>query len=199
MMPSGLGSQEPLLPIETPLSEEEVCVIRAIDWLTYDASTRVDVVVQSNLLIRLFLASGKVNAAREVLQHVPLECLLALEDAEMTEDQSTEHLHWKTFFEAYEAHVHFSEFWNKRNSAADLTRQTQRHAYVQALDGIVKDAQEKIVEVLQMDWLKISVEVLDVQTERRAMELTRIRQLYIPELIFRLHFLLVDSSEFIEG
>ncbi|CEH16901.1 Nuclear pore complex, rNup107 component (sc Nup84) [Ceraceosorus bombacis] len=201
MMPSGLDPEQPLLPLEAPLSEEEICLIRAIDWLTYDESTSEDVILQSNLLLRLFLVSGKVNAARQVLEHVPEHALFVLDDAQVAEDEKTEHLHWKTFFEAYEAHVRFSEVWNKRTTTmgSDHARQTSRHAFVHALYEIVEMAQEKMEEVLQMDWLKIQVVLVDVQAERRALELTRIRKIYIPELIFRLHFMLLDSSEFIPG
>lgn len=45
-----------------------------------------------------------------------------------------------------------------------------------------------------MDWLKLSLGLEgDPPTERRLIEVARIRQIYIPELVFRLHAMLYAS------
>ncbi len=49
---------------------------------------------------------------------------------------------------------------------------------------------------MQRDWLKIPLNGAagGLETERRARELFDIRQAYIPEIVFRLHDMLVESS-----
>lgn len=83
------------------------------------------------------------------------------------------------------------------------------------LQGLVSSAREQILKLLTTDWLVPEAETpvgasfirilmfffwaLDtylahgVVADRRSRELARIRQLFVPELIFRLHALLVSS------
>ena len=76
------------------------------------------------------------------------------------------------------------------------------------LQGLVASAHEQIVKLLTTDWLVPETETLpstsrsaslfvfvhhETIADRRTRELARIRQLFVPELILRLHTLLVSS------
>ncbi|EEB88565.1 hypothetical protein MPER_13537, partial [Moniliophthora perniciosa FA553] len=56
---------------------------------------------------------------------------------------------------------------------------------------LIDQAREQITKLLTSEWLVTDVETLGGDTRRR--ELIRIRQIYIPELIIRLHFILFNS------
>lgn len=98
-------------------------------------------------------------------------------------------------------------FCTYRSSRIDL------HNWVKGLDGVVDQAQTAIKQILEMDWIKLAINNVDIHcesfsdqclghslphlsvAERRLMEVARIRQIYIPELVFRLHSMLYSSRE----
>ena len=58
------------------------------------------------------------------------------------------------------------------------------------MQTLIEQAREQVLKLLTTDWL-----VLDLPrgAERRRRDLARIRQIYVPELVLRLHVLLVGS------
>ncbi|XP_070540867.1 nuclear pore complex protein Nup107-like [Ptychodera flava] len=56
---------------EVALSEEDRHKIAAIDWLVFDPSQRAEALKQSNAVMRAFLATKKLKAAREVFNKIP--------------------------------------------------------------------------------------------------------------------------------
>ncbi|KAI0794788.1 hypothetical protein C8Q74DRAFT_1366170 [Fomes fomentarius] len=67
----------------------------------------------------------------------------------------------------------------------------QADVILRYLLGLIEQAREDTIKLLTTDWLMADVEVND--GERRRRDLVRIRQIYIPEPIIRLHSILVTS------
>lgn len=179
-----------------PLEEK---LIRAIDWLCIHESTLGQAITHVNTLMRLFLNNGRLNAARSLLFDLPDDILQQVSKLDFTleedvDGQMTEFIHWRSFFDCLSSHLRFVEIKSKQPLTERSTKM-ERLNWVKGLDGIVEVTETAVMELLQMDWLKLEFEDVDVHAERRRMELAHIRQLYIPELIFRLHFMLVDVRE----
>lgn len=186
----------PLVELSVGITPSEERLIRAIDWLCIDESTHIGAIVTVNRLLRLFLNNGRLNAARTLLFDIPsdvIEKIVLLEEAGDENLQATEFVHWRSFFDALDHHLRFVELWNRRPSENAPSR-LDRLNWTKALNGVVDDAQIMIKQVLEMDWIKFSLPILDLETDLRLQELTRIRRIYIPELVFRLHSMLYETG-----
>jgi nuclear pore complex protein Nup107 len=182
--------------LSTALTPAEDALIKGIDWLCIHPSTFADAVVHINVLMRLFLASGRLHAARKLLFDIPAEVMESVGQMEAqgdVEQQAIELVHWRTFFDALDRHLRFVEVWSRRptrNARSELLNWTK------GLDAIVDEARIAILQILQMDWIKFTTStMLDAATEQRLSQLASIRQKYIPEMVTRLHTMLYDVHE----
>ncbi|CCF49257.1 hypothetical protein NDA11_004835 [Ustilago hordei] len=196
------------IKFDVRLDANEEALIRAIDWLTFDPTTYVDAMTQSNALTRLFLSTGRLHAAKVLRDRMPTEVLSSIGELPLPVDQSIERTGWDTFFTALEAHVTYKHFWTTR--PADVVKskgeagsnirtgglsKLEGMNWVKALRQVIEQARDLDLLLLQRDWLKIPLSGTGggLETERRARELFDIRQTYIPEIVFRLHDMLVES------
>ncbi|EPQ28030.1 uncharacterized protein PFL1_04357 [Pseudozyma flocculosa PF-1] len=189
---------------DTQLEPNEEALIGCIDWLTFCEPTFADAILQSNALMRLFLSTGRLHAARTLLLRLPYDVLSQVSDLGLPEDQAVEHVHWRTFFDAFAASVRYREFWTTKPAplpqgaaaaASSSSARLERLDWIKALTSVVDKSRRLDTELLKMDWLKLDFGVEDLDAERRADELDRIRHIYIPETVLRLHEMLVQSAE----
>lgn len=202
-----------LVRFDAKLDANEEALINSIDWLTLDACTFADAVVQSNALTRLFLSTGRLHAAKTLRERMPSEVMSSVETLALLQDEKVERSGWDTFFSALEAHVAYREFWLTRpldlgggvaaarsGGGSGLSR-VDKMNWAKALASVVERSRELDLVILERDWIKIAtIDAIDsVQAERRRRELFDIRQMYIPEVVFRLHAMLVESSAVLPG
>ncbi|SJX65396.1 nucleoporin [Sporisorium reilianum f. sp. reilianum] len=187
------------------LDGNEEALVRSIDWLTFDPATYADAIIQSNALTRLFLSTGRLHAAKVLRDRMPNEVLSSVDSLDISMDQNIERSGWDTFFTALEAHVAYKHFWTTRPADAAATTggpragglsKLERMNWIKALSQVVEQARDLDLVLLERDWLKIPLDGTGggLEAERRARELFDIRQTYIPEIVFRLHDMLVESS-----
>lgn len=75
----GQGSfQESEVDLPAPTTDEDLKKIDVIDWLFFDNSQRVEALHQANALIRTFLASNKLEAARAVFAKIPRDSVAVI-------------------------------------------------------------------------------------------------------------------------
>lgn len=199
MMPTLTGTKTPLAELSTSITALEERLIRAIDWLCIHETTHREAISHVNIAMRLFLINGRLNAARMLLFDLPtslIQNVIALEaQGSNAEAQAMEFIHWRSFFDALGHHLRFFEVWSKRPSE-EKSSKMEKHNWIKGLDGIIELTVTSMMELLQMDWLKFDIiELQDIHAERRKMELARIRQIYIPEIVFRLHFMLYEVRD----
>lgn len=65
-------------------------------------------------------------------------------------------------------------------------------AWLSDYKGLIDQAYDAVVKLLTFDWM-----VPDETGDRRFRELTRARQIYVPELILRQHIMLYASQEYV--
>ncbi|UZJ51384.1 hypothetical protein CBS101457_000704 [Exobasidium rhododendri] len=197
MMPNLTSSNTPLSELSLSITFLEERLIRAIDWLCIHDSTHREAIVHINILMRLFLTNGRLNAARVLLFDLSAELIQKAIASEVQDDgeaQAMEFVHWRTFFDILGNHMRFVEVWSKRPS--DNSSKIEKHNWVKGLGGVVELTETSMMEILQMDWLKLEfADTENIHMERRRMELSKIRQMYIPELVLRLHFMLYEVRD----
>ncbi|KAH7886730.1 nuclear pore protein 84/107 [Phlebopus sp. FC_14] len=165
----------------TPL-DEEMLLLRSIEWTIFMDATYDTALEQATVILRYFLGAGRVGLARNLLEILPRE----LASIDEPEERATEYLHYRQFFNVWELLDRVVECQSLENANDD--------PYSQCL---IDQAHESIVKILTSDWML--PDLGSNEGDRRWREMSRIRQIYIPELILRLHFMLYSSREHIPG
>lgn len=103
-----------------PITDADQKLIRALEWLSVGNTQYIELLRQSNSLIRRFILSGKLLAARQVFNFTPRELVSAvqttwkkktgsIELSPELKNQTKQHLCWDLFFRALE----FFQDWAK--------------------------------------------------------------------------------------
>ena len=191
------------LIFDDPLSSAtDERLIKALDWLSFDPATAPEYVTESNALMRSFLADEKLASARRLLVSLSAD-LAALSAASNSEDESVEHLHYQHLFDALHAHERFVDVWSERTNERLTTARTEKARWLKALQHACHAADIALRHVLEHDWLKLDVgrdgSEMDAEDhqmqQQRLQDFAKIRKIFIPDLIFRLHNMLVDTAE----
>ncbi|KAG6859770.1 hypothetical protein C0995_004318, partial [Termitomyces sp. Mi166 len=183
------GSLPSIIALQPPPNPHELLLLRSIEWTTYNQSTYTTALEQANVILRYFLASGRVALAKQLLDMLPPELAAIAEPEEM----ATEYLHYRQFFDIWETLDKVVQA--QALEVARMNRET-RLAWLDDYRGIIDKAHDQITKLLESEWLVTDVERPGGNRQRR--ELIRVRQIYVPELIIRLHSLLVGSRHYIK-
>lgn len=177
-------------------------LVRSVEWLTFSVATYQDALIHANAMMRYFLCAGHPATARRIIYHIPPDLLPSsaqanydIADEEVVKDNVNEYLDYISFFDVLQLHTQFSEVWAHRPPAS--ARATERLQYTEALRTTVDAFYDAVIELLTAEWLVLpsdSDKRQDLPSQRRSLELSRIRTAYIPELVLRLHHALVDSG-----
>ncbi|EIN06492.1 nuclear pore protein 84/107 [Punctularia strigosozonata HHB-11173 SS5] len=165
-------------------NQEEVLLLRSIEWTTFLDSTYPTALEQANVILRYFLAAGKIQIARVLLTALPAELASIREPEECTD----EYYCYRQLFSVWQASEKVADFEasDPRQMSRDL-----RTTWMSDYKAIVEQAREQFLKLLTTEWLVSNV--LDTQGDRRRRDLIRIRQIYVPDLILRLHAILFNS------
>ncbi|KAF4588314.1 Nucleoporin nup84 [Pleurotus pulmonarius] len=190
LLPPLAGPLPSIIAMQPPASETEQLLLRSIEWTTFSDATFHTALEQANVILRYFLGMGS-------LVSVPIFAWLTTEfvfcfrvriGQGEPEEMATEYLHYQQFFAIWEALERVVEC--ESLESPQMNRET-KSAWLKDYAGLIDTAHEKIVKLLTSEWLVSDVDV--ITNDRRRRGLVRIRQLYIPELIIRLHHILVSS------
>ncbi|CAD6884836.1 unnamed protein product [Tilletia controversa] len=208
-----------------PVAQYEVHLLHALEWLTFAEETYGNAVLRYNQLVRYFLASGRLAAARQATSRLPSVVLVQLSslavnedgdndatfDALMSEDgtdgeqqngmsrklqhvEQLECLSWQNLFDALDAYQQYVAVAAERER--NMTSATKKTEFTAALSSVIAEAEEAIRVVLEGDWLRFELDGdVPEDYEARLFEYKRIRQLFVPELVLSLHYMLIDSRD----
>ncbi|KAH6905125.1 nuclear pore complex protein [Coprinopsis sp. MPI-PUGE-AT-0042] len=188
-LPVPHGDLPSLTTLQPDATEAELFLVRSIEWTTFSDATYNTALEQTNVIIRYFLGMGRVQVAVSLLDLLPGE----LADISEPEEQATEYLHYRQFFVIWETLEQVVE--SKSKDVPGLSKD-QKANWVNEYRNLIDKVYEQIQQLLTTEWL---VDTEDRGSDRRTRELVRIRQIYIPELIIRLHFILFESRQYIPG
>ncbi|KAJ6459798.1 nuclear pore protein 84/107 [Mycena vitilis] len=184
LLPPLKGRLPSIIAMQTPPSDEELFLLRSIEWTIFTEATYETALEQTNVILRYFLGSGRVQVAQRLLVMLPLE----LASISEPEERATEYMHYRQFFIIWDTLERVVEC--QALETPQMNRNT-RAAWLQDYQALVDQAHDQITKLLTSEWLVSDVE--EGGGDRRRRDLIRIRQIYVPELIIRLHFLLFAS------
>ncbi|KAF9530797.1 nuclear pore complex protein [Crepidotus variabilis] len=183
-----------IINLQPPASEAETFLLRSIEWTTYMDSTYEVALEQATVILRYFLGAGRVQVAQSLLPLLPVE-LSSISDPE---EIATEYLHYRQFFVIWETIEKVVECQSEESTfmaqGTGATREAKA-AWLAEYRGLIDQVYDQIVKLLTTEWLIADFESTDL--DRRKRQLVRIRQIYIPELILRLHHTLHSSRKLI--
>ncbi|KAH7106400.1 nuclear pore protein 84/107 [Auriculariales sp. MPI-PUGE-AT-0066] len=188
------------------LKDEELLLITSVEWLVFSPQTYPSAVELVNSIVRYFLAMGNINAAQEAMARVPSD--LAKEAA--SQAQRVEHFNYQRFLELWQLFSqvvqHAAEEPQSTGAGGVIERET-RGAWIRDYTRQLEALHGDVIYLLTNDWLKdahtegcewylfLGCNILTSGTSvTRQSELDLVRQLYIPEIIIRLHAALIDSG-----
>ncbi|CDZ96991.1 Nuclear pore complex, rNup107 component (sc Nup84) [Phaffia rhodozyma] len=212
----GLEHPEPdITDFDTNVIEggQDWILIRSLEWLTVSDETFPEALIQSNALVRYFLASGKVHAAKELLLELPRKLLdFSIKHASSPSSSSSvlgdepegeselssfanEYLQHIELFEVLGALTKCVEMMTTRPRAGTL--KIDQLEWQKNFTSLVDRAYTSTLDLLKSDWLRLGLDAESEEESQRSIELARVRHLFVPELVFRVHTLLVDTRDII--
>ncbi|KAJ7063608.1 nuclear pore protein 84/107 [Mycena amicta] len=184
MLPPLKGRLPSIIALQPPATDEETFLLRSIEWTIFSDTTYDTALEQANVILRYFLGSGRVQIAQKLLVLLPIE----LASIGEPEERATEYLHYRQFFVIWETLERVVEC--QALETPQMNRST-RAAWLQDYEALIDQAHDQITKLLMSEWLVSNVD--EPGADRRRRDLIRIRQIYVPELIIRLHFVLFVS------
>lgn len=140
---------------------------------------------QTNLIIRYFLGSGKIWVAKTIPDSLPEE----LASIDKLEDISTEYIHYRQLIHVWDIFDRIAEVVDVE--VADEWTKGAKITWLNEYEALLDEVFEKVTKLLTTEWLVSDVSRID--GDRRRRELIRVRQIFIPEIVIKLHNILYDS------
>ncbi|KAL6298142.1 nuclear pore protein 84/107 [Sparassis latifolia] len=178
------GPLPSIIGMQPPPTDAELLLVRSIEWTTFVHATFNTALEQANIILRYFLGCGRVRLAKQLLDKLPPE-LGAIREPEA---RANEYYHYRRFFLVWESLERVVEC--QALEVSQLNKDA-RVAWLSHYKVLLEQAREQVLNLLTTDWLVSDVERNG--NDRRRQELIRIRQIFIPELIIRLHAMLYAS------
>ncbi|RUP32842.1 107-domain-containing protein [Jimgerdemannia flammicorona] len=137
--------------------------IRALEWLTFEQSQHEDALYHSNSLIRHFLVSGKINAAREVMETLPHNLIFEewTIDSDAHDDYSSllkavkEHLNYKNFLHCLDLYAQWAGLlYAKPSITGDSGLHMQQlNDWKANMRSKTRETEQELRRLLQSYWL----------------------------------------------
>ncbi|KIM43977.1 hypothetical protein M413DRAFT_68391 [Hebeloma cylindrosporum] len=199
-LPPLSGTLPSIINLQPPPDEAETLLLRSIEWTTFAEATYDIALEQATVILRYFLTAGRIQAAQDLLVLLPPE-LASIDEPEAI---ATEYLHYRQFFLIWEGIARVVEWEAKEvefgadgKGRGTTAARDARDAWVSEYSNLIDQTYDNIVRLFTTEWLA-EEEVMDDALKRQH-ERARIRQIYVPELIIRLHYLLYTSRKYIPG
>lgn len=175
--------------LQAPPSEMEGLLLRSIEWTVFSEATYGTALEQANVTLRYFLGSGRIALAQELLGMLPA----ALSSIAEPEEHATEYMHYRQFFMVWDVLERVVDV----GTTEEPRTRDEREGWEAEYKESIEQAYDLGTKLLTSEWLVTDVEVPGGDARRR--ELIRIRQIFIPELVLRIHFMLVGSRRQMPG
>ncbi|KAL1412723.1 Nucleoporin nup84 [Vanrija albida] len=192
-IPSLSTDQPDITSFSASLTDRDVQLIRSIEWLTMVPETLAEALLRSNDVARYFLALGQANAAQALLKTLPdFSALDADADADH-DGQLVEHTDYRKLLATFAVHDLIEEV-QSRTPKATATKVEQLN-WRKRLFSVIEQVNSDTRDLLISDWLNFPVQSRSTYSTQRRKELRRIRQIFIPDLVLRLHAQLMDNKQ----
>lgn len=179
--PSLTPGQPDITNVRVQVSQGDWSLIRALEWLTMVPETLPEALGRANDVARYFLALGQANAAGALLHSLPHEVGESEGD---DDDLSVEFADYHKLFAVFKAHDDADTI--AMGQPKETASKVEQHAWAKKLLGATQLTLELTQDLLTSHWLDYPSDRSAYSTQRRK-ELKRIRQIFIPDLVMRVH------------
>ncbi|ORY33501.1 putative nuclear pore complex protein [Naematelia encephala] len=203
MIPALSLQQPDITSFASGISERDVHLIRAIEWLTMVPETLDEALIKSNDVCRYFLALGKANAALNLLRTLPngisnrgdisdTDDLIEADQDQDQNHQALEHEQFQQLFGVFACHELVEDVMARipKTTATKM----EWHNWQKSLGIAIERTHNATIDLLISDWLRFHVSSRTENSTQRRKELGAIRQIFIPDLVLRLHTLLMSHA-----
>ncbi|WOO81998.1 Nuclear pore complex protein [Vanrija pseudolonga] len=190
-IPSLSTDQPDITSFSASLTERDVQLIRSIEWLTMVPETLAEALVRSNDVARYFLALGQANAAQALLKTLPDFGALDAEADAGHDGQLVEHTDYRKLLATFAVHDLIEEVQSRAPKAT--TSKVEQLNWRKRLFQVIDQVNGETRDLLISDWLNFPIQSRSTYSTQRRKELRRIRQIFIPDLVLRLHAQLMDN------
>lgn len=181
--PSLAPGQPDITDARVGISADDEALIRALEWLTIVPETLPEALARANEVARYFLATGQAHAAGALLHSLP-------DDVGTGEAEDEAEFHdYGRLFEVFAAHDAADEVAGAQPK--ETASKVEQHAWAKRLLSGIEHVADLTRDLLSSHWLAFHLDRSDYNRTRRQ-ELRRIRQIFVPDLVMRLHTLLVE-------
>jgi len=177
--------------IDMQISPAERVLLRSVEWLTFHPNNYEAALRQANALMRYLLGFARIPAAREILLSIPPE---VTSEAVNYAIEGPELIHFRNFFEVWDG---FTALHTVRGSEPDSGQKLQTVEWRKHYGHILEGIREACHNLFTSGWLQPLEE--SEYDERRKAETRRIREIFVPELVLRLHQELLVSRHLFPG
>ncbi|CAG8451416.1 5139_t:CDS:10 [Dentiscutata heterogama] len=195
--------------LSDPVDPKDIVLIRGLEWLTFNKNQVVEAMDRANALFRRFLARGKLNAVNTLLSSManPKSPLASYDlDKEADEHEETvvyEYSFYRNMFNFFTKYEDWVKIWQEKPQSPksfprdiSISEWTLRiKETTDALDQLSDKFLTAYITNPEFDEDKIITE----EEERRIQELQRVSDIYIPEVILRLHHVYFKTRGIIPG
>ncbi|KAI9088752.1 nuclear pore protein 84/107 [Phlyctochytrium arcticum] len=200
-------------------AEEERQVL-ALGWLLYDTDLSATALFCSNILIRKYLACGRVNAAAMVPEFLRrslgkqnyIEVLAqpewlygalaggSVDGTTEIQDATLEHMHYGWFFDGMRHYQQWLSILYSRPPPAapglEDHESVEHRRWLHEFRAVTRAAQQSFEMLLDMDWL---VPTATSRLETVRAELESLQDIYIPQLVEEYYQVLYETRQILPG
>ncbi|CAG8591476.1 5045_t:CDS:10, partial [Gigaspora rosea] len=187
---------------------KDIVLIRGLEWLTFNKNQVVEAMDRANVLFRRFLACGKLNAVNNLLNSManpksPLASYdLNKEADEYEETVVYEYSFYRNMFNFFTKYEDWVTIWQEKPQSPKFPQDISISEWTlrikettDALDQLSDKFLTAYITNPEFDEDKIITE----EEERRMQELQRVSDIYIPEVVLRLHHVYFKTRGIIPG
>ncbi|KAJ2568955.1 Nucleoporin nup84 [Coemansia sp. RSA 1813] len=205
-------------PVEA-ITDEENELVRAVEWVTSSTQLYEYALFEICKLVRRFLLRGRTNAATQLFNSLPDDFVQQnwVKETESGAANSSivshfqEYIHLLSLCDAYAYYATWSETLCKRPIDTRVQSSRRQALWLEWKENIAvateRASQMFRNRILDVDWLgsplgldsttadDMDTSGDDAQLQERLQELECLRELYIPETVFRLHSILFETRD----
>ncbi|GAO46637.1 hypothetical protein G7K_0863-t1 [Saitoella complicata NRRL Y-17804] len=183
-----------------PVKHVDERQIHALEWMAKRENLKGELLRQGNVLFRRFLQAGRLTAARELHERIS-EQNIELSGHDDTYDRDgLEYASYGVICNAYETYDQWKTLMAKKPyqslGRTDPVGFTQWKAEIETLTQALANY---VLYMLQDNWLhpEMSLALQSTEDRKRYNELVRLRNFYIPEVVFMLQDVYYQTREFL--
>ncbi|KAG1763900.1 107-domain-containing protein [Suillus placidus] len=184
LLPQMKGPLPSVIALQGTPSDVELLLLRSIKWTTFEDGTYGTVLEQATVILWHFLDAGRVSLAKNLVEMLPRE----LDSIDQPEERVAEYFHYRQFFTIWDSLDR--RVVECQSLEVSIMNRDNRAAWLSDYKGLIDQAYDAVVKLLTSDCM-----MPDETGDRRSRELTRVRQIFVPELILRLYVMLYAFRE----